>query len=108
MRYLTLVCLLSLEGIVCKKTMNTTAVMYYNQTQCADPWGEGKTEAELKEKVKSYLETKSIHVWHVVIFRYLKEAEMLCMACKCPSGKRFKANIAMADTARARALGFFQ
>lgn len=45
---------------------------------------------------------------HVVIFRYLKEAEMLCMACKCPSGKRFKANIAMADTARARALGFFQ
>jgi len=68
--------------------------MYYDETQCADPWYEFFNKDEFiplkkEEKLKKYLENRNIEVLEVAYVKSARNVDIICSACKCFTGYRF-------------------
>lgn len=81
---LTIVTIAVFEG--CTK-IETDIVMQYGQTQCADQWGYGNSDAATKEKLGKYLDSAGISYSKLNFTR--KDLGAVCLACICPSDGSF-------------------
>lgn len=61
--------------------------MSYGQTQCADQWGYGSSDAETKGKLGKFLDSAGISYSELNFARVNPGA--VCLACICPSGGLF-------------------
>ena len=76
----------------------------YAQTQCADPWPYGTTDAETEANAKRYLD--SLAAYAITIQLRADGTAELCSACSCKSGKVFHAYSTENNAAKFTALGF--
>lgn len=91
----------------CEKLVDTTW-MYYDETYCADPWGQNNIqENEKKKNIKDYFKKeKGIKVFKV---KFLGDRTRdSCFSCLCKSGKRIKAKIKESDIKVMKTEGFYQ
>ncbi len=72
--------------IGCTKN-ETDIVMQYGQTQCADQWGYGNSEAATKEKLGKYLDSMGISYTKLNFSK--SDPGVVCLACTCTSGGLF-------------------
>ncbi|MBI2721093.1 MAG: hypothetical protein HYX39_02845 [Bacteroidetes bacterium] len=102
--YILLVTIVTLTN--CQKLIQTSWV-YYDETACADPWGDSNNdESSKKNNVKNYLKDKDIKVFEVQI---LNDGTLeLCYSCGCKTGHRIKCKIKSKDKANAIALNFYE
>jgi hypothetical protein len=68
-----------------KKSPDSLVVLSCEQTQCADPWQYGSTDAETISKISTYLRTNNYGFTSVDIRSVNSGA--VCLACTCPTGK---------------------
>lgn len=103
MKRLILILLLIVLLGSCDKTPEKAFV--YSQTQCADKWGYGQTDGETMTKLRTYLISKQIVVTSIAII-YPVGDMVVCQACGCPTGKRFKVTVPEEDELKLKAEGF--
>jgi hypothetical protein len=80
--------------------------MYYRQTQCADNWGMGASDAETVTKVESYFAGKGLPIANVRI-----AADSIadgCFACSCRTANTIYAQISEAYIEEYKGYGFKQ
>lgn len=65
----------------------TDIVMQYGQTQCADQWGYGNSDAATKEKLGKYLDSMGISYTKLNFSK--SDPGVVCLACTCTSGGLF-------------------
>lgn len=102
--------LVSLIGIAtfngCEKITDTTRI-YYDETFCADPWGQSSVADDDKKKnIEKYLKGKSIKIFKVEILN--DRTPDLCKSCGCKSGKRISCKVKKSDLNKAINVGFYQ
>ncbi len=90
---------LSIIGITtlnsCEKLTATTQ-MYYDETYCADQWGQNTVSDDDKKKnIEKYLKNKDIKIFKVEITN--DGTLELCFACSCKTGKRIKCKVKESD-----------
>ncbi|MDX1651883.1 MAG: hypothetical protein R3277_05290 [Brumimicrobium sp.] len=79
--------------------------MYFQETQCANPWDFYSTdEEEYLNKIEAYLESKGIEVLRIL--RKMNGPEIVCMACSCPSGATIYIQTTNSDVIKAENQGF--
>lgn len=80
--------------------------IYWNETQCADPWASGQS-SDLKTVTEmiNYLKDQNIDVYTVLI-NEIEQTEPVCEACNCASGREFVLKIDPTDLIKATELGF--
>ena len=102
--------IMSLIGLTtlnsCEKFADTTWT-YYNETYCADPWGQNTVpEDEKKKNIENHFKDKGIKIFKVEI---TDDGTLdLCESCGCKSGKRIKCKIKESDLAAMKNEGFYQ
>ena|SRR5688572_28335716 len=89
----------------CAKSGKTSWV-YYNQTQCADKWGSYTSNEDLKSKITTYCDSKSIEVFDIEIFT-ISEADA-CLDCTCKTGRRIKLKVMKRDLDEIKTEGFYE
>lgn len=105
-----LILIISFVGIAtfnsCEKLTNT-AWVYYNETYCADAWGQNTVpEDEKKKNIEKYFKDKGIKIFKVEI---TDDGTLdLCESCGCKSGKRIKCKIKEDDVESMKKAGFYQ
>ncbi|MBI1782324.1 MAG: hypothetical protein HYR66_13320 [Sphingobacteriales bacterium] len=103
MKKLSVIILLIVFLGSCNKTPEKA--FFYNQTQCADKWGYGQTDEETIDKLRTYLTSQQIVVTNLAI-TYPVGNLIICDACSCPTGKRFKVTVPEEDELKLKAEGF--
>jgi hypothetical protein len=79
----------------CGKLTNTVWV-HYDETYCADPWGNNSVSKEDKKKnVVKYFKDKGIKIHAIEILN--NGTEEMCFACHCHSGIRIKCRVKKKD-----------
>ncbi len=76
----------------------------YAQTQCADPWPNGDTDAKTAANAKHYLD--SLGAFSMKVELQADNAGEICNACTCKTGKVFHAFSTENKAARFEAMGF--
>lgn len=75
--------LLILIFVGCSKEKEKWA--YYNQTQCADPWGEAHLESDLLFALANYFNQIEVRTLSIV---FSENSELhVCSSCGCYTGK---------------------
>lgn len=102
--------IMSLIGLAtfnsCEKFTDTTW-MYYDETYCADPWGQNTVPDDDKKKnVEKYLENKDIKIFKVEITS--DGTPENCYSCGCKTGKRIKCKIKESDVSAMKNENFYQ
>lgn len=82
----------------------TTVGVRYQQTQCADPWGQARTPQDLEVAVKAHLQQQGIVAQDVHAQRTSGGA--VCLACVCKTGIVLEAQVSPADLQAVLAMGF--
>ena len=72
--------------------------LFYNETQCADPWYEFFNKKEYvsldkAEKLKLFLISQDIEVLQIAYVKDENGTGLICEACKCFTGSRFYVKI---------------
>ena len=80
-------------------------VMHFNETGCANPWSVSTTDTDYVNKVKSFLEDKSIVIKHISISN--DGSYDACQACYCWTGRRINIQISDKDKNLAIEVGFY-
>ena len=101
---------LLLIGIItfnnCKKITGKVWV-YYDETYCANPWGESNlSESEKKNNIKHYLENMDVKVFKVIVSN--ENTPENCFSCGCKSGNIIKCKIEEKDVNVLVKVGFYQ
>ncbi|WP_299988956.1 hypothetical protein [uncultured Pontibacter sp.] len=101
---LTLVATLS----SCKKD-NESAIFYWDETGCADPWKQNSddTEEERKAEIKRYLENQNVRV-EKIEFEFDQAKQQVCYACHCTTGRVIMVKVAWSDAQIMKRLNFYQ
>ena len=100
----TLIILLFLFFLVsCEKIPGDKAWVYFNETQCANPWPIDNS-ASTESKVQAYLETNGIQIFDNRIEIFSKGP--FCEACHCSTGRKIYVLILKSDLEDILKLGF--
>jgi len=103
---IVLVVVISFSFTGCEKLTNTTWV-YYNETYCADVWGQNTVpEDEKKKTIKKHFKDKGIRIFKVEITA--DGTPDSCFSCGCKTGKRIKCKIKEKDVTAMKNEGFYQ
>lgn len=90
----------------CEKIADTTWV-YYDETECSDPWGvtsDDISEKEKKQVIEDYLKENNLKVYKTEISNE-REPEG-CKSCFCKTGVIIKCKVKVKDEAEFINLGF--
>lgn len=81
---------------------------YYDQTACSDPWKTGQHDSNDKTtlELRKYLENLEVIVLGINFKDISKKGEMICDACRCPTGTRIIINIHERDSEKVIDVGF--
>ncbi len=105
-----IVILLSIIGLItlnsCERTSSNLVNMFYELTQCNDPWQNGANETELKANITEFLRTSRVVVFSIRIENSNTPNDANCTACNCTTGKQAVITISISDQNRAFAVGF--
>lgn len=84
------------EELVINKTMLFT----HQQTQCADAWQTGTTEAQTIQNLENYLVAQGLDTpFLTIILGSSKDAPPLnCTGCSCPTGREFTISVLESDS----------
>ncbi|MFY0600019.1 MAG: hypothetical protein JXR03_10135 [Cyclobacteriaceae bacterium] len=85
----------------------TTTTIYWNETQCADPWGNSGEPSDLVkvQEMINYLEGEGIEPYTIQV-KELKTLVSFCEACICSSGRQFVLRVDKEDLEEAEKLKF--
>ena len=105
-----LLLLISFIGITtfnsCEK-LTDTAWVYYNETWCADKWGQSTvSEDEKKKNIKKYFKDKGIKIFQVEITN--DGVLQTCFSCGCTTGKRIKCKVEEKEVEAMKNENFYQ
>ena len=84
---------------------NENQSVTYGETQCADPWKRGATNAETLRNIEAFMQTNQIRFTGTDI----TTAETFlssCTACQCASGRVIQGTVAKEDLTRIAQFGF--
>lgn len=91
----------------CKKYATTW--VYYDETFCADPWGDANIgETEKIKAIEKYLKEQRVKFFKVKIVHDASIGEITCYACNCKSGNRIHVEIDRKDVSKALNVKFYQ
>ncbi|WP_268034683.1 hypothetical protein [Algoriphagus sp. PAP.12] len=114
MKYVSIFALLFISAVLfsCKSEDDqpfNELVFIWDQTKCADPWGNGenKTNEETKTAVISYLEDEGVQVQNLD-FDDKSNLDVYCEACSCGTGQRILVEVRSEDIEKMEDLGFYQ
>jgi len=114
MKYVSIYALLFFSAVLfsCKSEDDqpfNELVFIWDQTKCADPWGNGenKTNEETKTAVISYLEDEGVQVQNLD-FDKKSSLSIDCEACGCGTGQRILVEVRSEDIEKMEDLGFYQ
>ncbi|HRN93133.1 MAG TPA: hypothetical protein PL084_00265 [Chitinophagales bacterium] len=94
--------------ISCEKITDTTWV-YYDETFCADPWGNANIgETEKIKAIGKYLKEQKVKFFKVKIVHDASIGAITCYACNCKSGNRIHVEIDRKDVSKALNENFYQ
>ena len=70
---------------------SSSIILFYDETQCLDPWKRSENDEELKINISDFLATLDIKLIDFQILNY----PILdpCKACYCKTGRRFKLKV---------------
>jgi len=77
----------------------------YAETQCADPWKKGATDTETLRNIETFLQANQIRFTGTGI-TLATTGPMLCLACKCASGRVIQGTVSKEDLTRIAQFGF--
>ncbi len=103
---LMLLCAFRCENVSPETTADKISVTY-GETQCADPWQRGKTEAETLRNAETFMRGKGIRFTGIRIDAPRVNG-IQCKACTCASGRVIYGNVHKDDLKKIRELGFAQ
>lgn len=63
--------------------------VFYNETQCSDPWGFSNEDPQLIENLEVYFDSLNVTLFEIEIVDL--DLQIVCSACDCPSGRRINA-----------------
>ena len=87
------------------KNSNTKTCVIYEQTYCADPWGQDNEDDEtLIKNLKEHFDNLGVTLYDIGIDE--KGTRQGCFACHCKSGKRFCVKVKNNDLNKAKEHGF--
>jgi hypothetical protein len=89
----------------CNKSSNVRWV-YYDETNCADPWAFTNNNEQLKNNVVNYLDGEGVKVFEIEIFR--QQPAETCPECTCKTGRQYKLKIKRSDLDNARSKNFYE
>ena len=78
---------------------------YYDETQCANPWGTGQTMDEKITELKIFLKDKDIE-WKSIELKEETDLLVDCEACNCGTGYRFYLKIVYEFSKKVEDIGF--
>ena len=87
---------------------DNTVEVFWDQTQCADPWNTDKgigSDKGTAEALADYLAERNINVFSISFVDYAAR-KAFCAACSCHTGKRIYVRIFADDLDKATELGF--
>lgn len=90
----------------CQDSNSDSLSLKYEETQCANPWGEESEEGNYIVEVRAYLEDKGIEVLSIYIDVYDENAGENCNACTCPTGRNIVISVPVKDAKKAEDVGF--
>jgi len=80
----------------CAQSSNKMIWVYYNETQCADNWGNAfENENEKKQNIITYFENLNVRIYDIRIVNY--GFGEICAACFCLTGNRIYCKIKKND-----------
>lgn len=79
---------------------NKTMVFTYRQTQCADPWPSGSTDAQTIQNLKDYLVAQELGLpfLDIMLTDAPDGSPVNCAACTCKTGKQFIISVLESDS----------
>lgn len=90
----------------CGTVMLDSVFVRYQQTYCADPWGQAQGAQQLQAVAQAYLVQQGISLRPGALRAYVRNPASVCNACSCTSGLVVEAAIVSADLPAMQALGF--
>jgi len=88
----------------CKESTGKICVLY-EQTYCADPWGQDNTtDEQLVENLAEYFDSLGVTLYNIGIDD--NGTQQFCFACNCKSGRRFCAKVKNSDLTIVKEHGF--
>lgn len=90
----------------CGTVVTDTVFVRYQQTYCADVWGQAQGEQQLQTVAQAYLGQQGIRLRPGAVTAYLRNPAAACNACSCTTGLVVEAAILADDLPAMQALGF--
>mgnify|MGYP006899134068 CR=1 FL=1 len=88
----------------CGTVVTDSIFVRYEQTYCADPWGQAQGAQQLQAAAQAYLGQQGLRPSTVTA--YVRNPAAVCNACTCTTGLVVEAAIAPPDLPVMQALGF--
>ncbi len=103
--------LMLLCAFQCKDVSPETAAenisVLYGETQCADPWQRGSTNAEMLGNAETFMRGRGIRFTGTSITQTMN-GQAVCLACVCSSGRTVFGSVHKDDLVKIEELGFAQ
>ena len=103
---LMLLCAFQCENVAPETTADNIGVLY-GETQCADSWQRGKTDAETLRNAEAFMREKNIRFTGTDI-KQTMDGPAVCLACVCASGRTIQGTVHKDDLVKIKELGFAQ
>jgi hypothetical protein len=89
--------------LACGKYTNVSWV-FYNETQCGDPWERTNNNEVLKNNITEHFKSKGVRIFEIEIFT--DASAQGCTACHCTTGRVIKVKVKNRDVDSMEANGF--
>jgi hypothetical protein len=96
------------KPVDCSPFLVDSVSVRYQQTYCADPWGQAQGTQQLQATAYAYLMQQGISLRPGALKAYVRNPASVCNACTCTSGVVIEADIISADLPAMQALGFMR
>lgn len=94
------------DPVECVNSLGKTCVMY-EETYCADPWGEGfASDLELRDGIRAFLLSKSVDLDQIGF--EMTAAPEPCYACSCKTGRTIFGKVDLEDLESIKELRFVE
>jgi|GEM_PF-3885674 len=90
----------------CGPLLTDSVFVRYQQTYCADRWGQAQGAQQLQSVAQAYLVQQGISLRPGALMAYGRNPASVCNACACTTGLVVEAAIVPADLPAMQALGF--
>jgi hypothetical protein len=94
------------KPVDCGAFLLDSVLVRYQQTYCADPWGQVQGAQQLQATAQAYLVQQGVRLRPGALTAYGRNPASVCNACTCTTGLVVEAAIVPADLPAVQALGF--